>query len=179
MRRRTGLTLIELMLALALTGVLSAAILRAVTGLARDPALRAPVGEEVLLAGRLRELLTGDVASAGSWRATEAGFALRTNVSLDARTLRVAHLPAEVRYEVRRIAGHNWLVRVQECPYQPAFAELACRGVRSVRMVLPGRGKGPSAPGAWKPMGEAATVRIEFEDGRDPLQLTIQCGVIE
>ncbi len=190
-RPPAGLTLIEVTVAMALTGVLMAAMLRVVTRLSRDPAIRGTISDQRLLADRLYGLLAADVVHAERYRvekgekspagASEKGFSLQTRSSLAAKTLELRHLAATVTYELRRVGSETWLVRVQQAGGGEPTAGLICSGVRAVRIASSADGKAAGAAAGtparararakkgWKSLAEITDVTVEFADGRAPL----------
>ena len=170
MSRRTGLTLTELMVALALTGLLAAAALRIAGGLLRgtlshqDPVPADQVQESV------RDLLVMDIVHADRYLPSTKGLELMTRARLSADTLELRHLPTQVSYGTVEIGGRSWLRRTQQMPSGDRRTDLVCSGVRGIAMVLP-QSNGPPAPGQWRAIDPKAAIRIDTTTGSWELPL--------
>lgn len=169
MIRRTGLTLIELAGAIAISGLLLAGALAAVSRLARS---------EKLLAGRetgqseaqlLRNVMEADVLHAERYQAAGGGVALRTRCWLDPSTMELEHIQSTVVYGVRKLAGQSWLVRTQQTGIRKPAAELVLAGVRSVELQEEGlRGKPSPMPAQWAEVPDRAIITVRLEGRGDP-----------
>ena len=162
--RQRGLTLVELLAATAIAALVLSAVMGVLANLSRVEAVGARVSREASLEERLQELLARDVELADGCRATSTGLSLRGRSALDPGTLEVRHLASVVSYEVRRLAGKDWLVRVQDAAGRPRLTELVCPGVRSVSLNASAAG-----PGKWQPVPGRLVVAAAFE-GREPVQ---------
>ena len=180
-RRRCGLTLVELLAALAVTALLATATLAIVSrmGRAHRSAVLADVPDGTHSAAG--ELLAADVALARRYRNTETGFELQTYASLQRESYEGEHLPVTVSYEVPRPESadridadsgrRSVLVRRQvSCPGLAGATRAGLRGlvavdVDRVRIGKPGKPNRPGASGRretgeWKALPETVTVRI-------------------
>ena len=163
MKPPRGLTIIELMATLAITGMLVAAALSVVAGMSRSEATDRTAHESSLLEAHLRELLATDVLHCGRYQKTRIGLELQGHAWLDVKTLRLEHLPSTVSYEVRQTGQGNWLVRTQESGSRGEWSELVCSGVSRIDLRPVGPAPDRTA-GPWKIMPEAAIVAVTFED---------------
>lgn len=108
-----GLTLVELLVALAVASLLAFAALRATTALWRSQAAAEPLtAQQDNLAG-LDRLLAAELIHADRYRNVPGGFELQSRAELEEKTLDRRHLPSLVRYEVRTVGQSSWLVRTQ------------------------------------------------------------------
>jgi len=171
MHSRTGLTLIELVVALAIAGMLMSATLGAVTAVSRAHALTAGADAAASGRNRLRAVLTADLCHTERYARTPDGLSLRTRARLNAKTLEIDHIPATVDYRVRRIDGRPWLLRVQKGSRQGDLAEIMCPDVLSVDVR--GLQGGAETEGKWKGMPDVAVVTVAFE-GRPAVAFTIR-----
>lgn len=161
MRHRKGLTLIELIVALALAATLAVGALTVTVNLRRSQMRWSRSGGDGRSA--LRELLAADLLHADAARRIAGGFELRCRAALDPRTMKIHHLPAVIKYSVREVDGKYWLLRSQISESAGDFSELVCQGVRSITMEsLEAR----PAAGRWRALDETATVSL-LEDATD------------
>lgn len=170
MHRRVGLTLTELMVAMALTGVLAAAALRVAGGLLRSSKPGRNASQRSVVENDLRSVLALDIAHAERYRPDKAGLYVKTRSRLSSDTLELRHLPTRVSYSVRKVGERHWLIRTQHGASGEQRTDLVCSGVRSVRMVERPAGPGP-VMGQWKTLDPEAAVRVAFEGDRPDLQL--------
>lgn len=163
------MTLIEVMLTLAIVSILTVAAMRVTINISRAHALERTQDRASALEPRLDELLRMDTGHADGWRRTSEGFELRSLSAIDYDSLRLAHLPVTVRYEVRQIGGVSWLIRRQE--YQgKAFNELVCSGVSEVGLESVGAG---GEAEKFNDMPETMTIIVKFEKySASPLEFT-------
>ncbi len=167
MSRRTGLTLIELSVALAISALLAAAALRAATTLARVEAIERGSAEATDSDGPVRRLLRTDLVHAKRYRTTKNGLELESWAMLDEQTLAIEHLPGTVTYPVQAIDDTPWLIRRQRrssAGDAEDFDELVCPGVKRVALETSGSPAGRTGPGGWRTVPAAATMVIEFSD---------------
>ena len=188
MRKRAGLTLIEVTVAMALTGILMAAILKVVARLSRDPAVRGEVTAGSLQADQLRSLLATDLVHAERFRenkdktgtdrkaAAGKGFSLQTRALLAAKTLELRHLPSTVTYDLRTVGSVNWLIRTQTTGRGESMTGLVCRGVHSVRIESPGNEKAKPDRQGWRAAGPVLDVTVQFQDGRPDVSFSFTRG---
>jgi len=168
MAKRAGLTLIELVAAIAITGMLMTGALVAVGNLARsekrieaaEPAASRLAGLDVILTADLLHASEYSVDAKGQW------LEIRTQASLAASDMELEHLKSEVRYEVRRIDGRCWLVRRQQTGIDQPLAELVCPDIESISIQdTSAKGaQGPSGP-LWKEVSHQSVVTIKPADG--------------
>ena len=133
-RAMRGLTLVEMMATLAIVSVLTAASLRVAAQLSKRGRAVETGHATSSLNTTLENLLAIDMAHADSYDASTEQTVLKTRSSLDTDTLEIRHIPAVVKYEIRPIAGRNWLVRTQQIGDGPVMATLVCDGVKSFYM---------------------------------------------
>lgn len=165
MKKPSGLTLIELIAALAIVSLLMAVALRVATQLARrQDALQRPGGGSGLRE-RLGAVLEADFVHARRYRSGPSGLAVMTQASLDGRTMAMEHLPTEVTYLVRKIGSISWLLRRQKLPRGGSFTEAVCSGVRDIRIASADGARAPS-PDQWKMLPAAVNVTVGFQDTR-------------
>ena len=150
MKRNKALTLVEMLAAVAIVGLLSAAALRVTGNLARTGSnVQARTDINALTAG-LENLLSGDIAGALKYRNTPDGLELQTMCVLDDKDLEIRHLPATVGYRVERIGNDNGLIRTQYIEGRKKTARLVCKGVSQVSLATTAGSAGRS--GKWKSM---------------------------
>jgi prepilin-type N-terminal cleavage/methylation domain-containing protein len=157
-RGRIGLTLVELMVALAITGLLAGATLTVVARLSADQAIdaaQAPREEPVA------RLVRMDLAHSRRFRPTERGFDVQTYACLDARTGELSFLPVEVAYEVRAEGPARVLVRTQRGPGAAVHTRLAGFGIEGIGIRKAGLAPRASGAGPWRPTG--ATMVVEYQ----------------
>ncbi len=164
MRRHTGLTLIEMSCTLAIVGMLTAACLRVVVSLSRSAALMESRHGAATLEAGLAKLLAADVLHAERYMALKDGqqLALQTRARLERETLKLRHLPCQVTYEVRQVAGRNYLLRRQQMPNQRDWIELVCRDAARIELICLGEKR--LARESWRAMPKTATVKMHFDD---------------
>lgn len=185
MRRQAGFTLIEIVVALAISAMLAIAAMGVVAGLARSERAQGRSRSRESLEAGMRGLLARDIRQADQYRTTQDGIELHTWQALDPATLDGLHLESVVGYKVAETSRHMWLVREQKSEIGGNLTELVCRGVTAVRLdasvtdnttLLPAAsGKAPPAAaaakpqddGKWKKMPPAVTFTVEF-NGEPP-----------
>jgi prepilin-type N-terminal cleavage/methylation domain-containing protein len=161
MTTRKGMTLIEVMLTLAIVSILTVAALRVTVNISRAHGLERAQDSALTLESRLDELLRMDVVHADGCRQLDDGFELRSLSAIDYDSLRLAHLPVTIKYEIRQIAGLSWLVRRQR--YQgKMFNELVCSGVYEVSLNSSGTGD------KFNDMPREAIIIVKFEEKNNP-----------
>jgi len=162
MRKRMnhGLTLVEMLAALAITALILAAVLPVTASLARSHALGENTQEQVSLESALRGLLATDLVHARSYRMTPNGVELEGLATLDLGTLELQHIPSTVRYEVRRIGARSWLARVQGSDPAGWVAELVCSDASAIG--LRDASQPAAASGDWQELPDAVIVRVGF-----------------
>ena len=163
-----------MMLTLAIAGILTVAALRVTISISRAHGLEQTQDSAFSLESGLDELLRMDVVHADGYRRTSKGFELRCLSAIDYDSLELGHLPVTVRYEVRRIGGVSWLVRMQKHQGR-MFNELVCSGAFGVgaEPVAAAGGKPADAAGKFDKMPQKVTIVVKLE-GRinSPLKFT-------
>ena len=134
MTRKTGLTLVELVAAIAITGLLMAGALTAVGNLARRhrsaEAARAPSSR----LAAAEQLLRLDVLHAKRYRKADEALAFETRSALESKQWDLEHIRCQVTYEIREIDGRKWLLRVQDGASGKRLVELVAPDVSSVEL---------------------------------------------
>jgi prepilin-type N-terminal cleavage/methylation domain-containing protein len=163
MQAKRALTLVELLVSLSIAAMLAVAALQATASLARsERVLRREAERPEHLRAALETVVGADLIHAHHFRETAGGFAVQTHGRLAPGTLRLEHVPAEVTYQVRKVAERPYLVRLQRAADQEDLVELAAAGVRQVRLV-PAKPVNANAEG-WRPIAGPCVVRLEFDD---------------
>jgi len=111
--RQLGLTLTEMLLALAIASLLLVTTLRVITAASRSSAASRAADEHAPSRTQLKILLRMDILHADSYRQTTDGIEMKLRSSLDKKTLGLKHEPSIVAYRVLKIDGRNWLIRTQ------------------------------------------------------------------
>jgi len=175
MHRRSGLTLIELVTAVAITALLLTGAMAAVGNLARSEervrAAEARRPDTTLLA----TLLVGDVVHADRHRRAgpkDTGLELQTHLALRARDMEAEHIRSTVRYEVRQLASRPWLVRVQETGLAKPRGELAAPGITAITLAEAGAKEDKPLAGQWQDVADRSVVTLTRDDG-EPLVLDV------
>ncbi len=166
--RRAGLTLIELVAAIAITGMLMTGALVAVGNLARSERRIEAAEPAASRTAGLDMILTADLLHASHYHADAKGqwLAIRTQTSLASSDMELEHLRSVVRYEVRRIDGRAWLVRKQQTGIDQPLAELVCPDVESIDMRDTSAKGSPVTIGPlWKEVPHRTAVTIGLAGG--------------
>ncbi len=175
-RLTTGLTLIELMVTLAIVGLLMTATLGVVTNLSRAERVGVRSHQTALLRTKLRPLLARDIGHAGHHSRAAKGFGLRSQAALDPKTMGLRHWGSEVTYEVRTIGPDRWLVRTQKLGDGSTFTELVCTGVRAIALRT-SMDSGGASIGRWRQLSEAVTITVDLGgDSEEPIEMTFHTG---
>jgi hypothetical protein len=160
---RPALTLVELIVAMAITTLLAVASLQVVTTLARTEKVAQAIGEADYARNSLQRVVTMDLLGAEHFREMttgSGGFALRTRVFLKPGTLAPEQLPSVVMYEVKKAGERSCLVRRQQTLGADETVDLVAVDVRSIRLA--GGGDSRADGEGWKELPAAATVTVEF-----------------
>jgi len=163
---RHGFTLIELVIALAITALVCLGALSATAALARSGDALQRRSRTADFREALGPLLRHDLQHARRLAAAGDGIELNVSSALDPASLTVDHVPATVRYEIRHHGQSTWLVRRQTSPLVPDSTALVCPGVNSLTMQLIGRDGQATAAG--RPQ-HAARVRVRLDRADTPL----------
>ncbi len=170
-KARRGLTLAELMAALAIGALLVTASIAVMGNLSRSWAGQKTQRDSAFVLSPLESLLRADLLHARKYHTTADGFAIQTMASLDAKLER-RHLPVTVTYEVCPMASGRWLMRTQRSDSrQSDQAELACTGVDSIRLACASDAPVAAAavgPTDWETLSRVSTVTVKFEDSNRP-----------
>jgi prepilin-type N-terminal cleavage/methylation domain-containing protein len=174
-----GLTLIELMVALVISGMLLTATMSVIGGLWRANARDQSQHEASARSFGIQTLMTNDMLNATEYLVTGQQCQLKTHYLLDESALAPQRVPATVSYQVRTVGGHNWLVRSQQPEVLgKRMDELVCSGVQSVTMKAVAADNADSAaappPDTFQPMPAGMNVQVNFDaPGRAPLLWTV------
>lgn len=201
---QTGLTLVEVLLALAIAGLLLAAALRVTTTALRCSEVGDAAMKNVFSRAQLERLLAMDIQDAESYRLTEdGGFELKLRFCLDADNLAIKHLPSTVAYRIVKADDRPWLIRTQTqgtdilCEFAAADVEKITSTAESlpeddseentptsVPSTVPATNAAEpesmpattSAPAedAWQEMPDKFSVTIDFTEGKEPSR-TVSC----
>lgn len=171
---RAGLTLVELMVALAISAMLAGAMLGLVAQLSRGLRTARAAGQDRLRHQGLRRLLETDLASATAYRMGTDRLELRTLVSIDPPSQQLRHLPVEVvwridRSDADRLDDPGLLLRVE------AVGGTTTKRTRLVgpdvqRIDLRPAGSNQPGRGDWSALPEEAIVTVELAGSETPLQ---------
>jgi len=173
MKARTGtaFTLIEMVLATALSASVMVALLGVMTRLTRGQKFAAGLSTQQELEAGLVSLVETDLVNAREFESKTDGFVLVGFGRLDSTTKQVRHRPVTVSYQVRPAGGRSWLMR-QQVYTDPAEGtlttqELVCAGVEKISLAgVSGSSDGPtSRPGEGRSVPEAVRLTVSF--GRD------------
>ena len=180
--RNKALTLVELMVALAIVAMLTAAALAVATNLARSGRLADKTASQDSLEQSLAGVLEADLAHATRFRNTTKGVEIQTYLHLGPADMETSHLPVTAVYQLRQAGGQMLLVRVQKQSETDDFAELVCSGVAGLAIRAAG-GAPSGSPGTdankpivgeqWQTMPKAVIVMVKGEDGRQ-FDLTVR-----
>lgn len=133
--RRKALTLIELVAALAIVGMLMTAAFAAIGGLSRAEAREQTQADKSAAITPLLDLLRSDLFHASSLEKIDSGYTLQTCAYIDERNQEFRHLPCQVRYSIRQIGSRRWLIRTQRPQtLDEESSQLACCGVASLEL---------------------------------------------
>ena len=157
-----GMTLVEMMVALAIVSLLTGGALSVATSLSRGRRLDERKTAKAAIAEGIEAVLAADIRNAAKYRTRSGGIELQTRASLDVETFALSHLPVTVIYETREIAGDRWLVRKQRAGGRDVLTELVCRNVASV--ALKPIGGSARSTGALREMPPSVEIVVEFTD---------------
>ena len=160
--RRDGLTLMELLAALAIAAALAGACLHVMVTLTRAGESVRTRQEGAVGGEAVRAILALDLSHAGSFLQRERGGCLWTQVSLSPEDMRLRHLQGKVCYRIRRIGDRNWLIRSQQSEPGEVHSELLCDGVKAVRFEEDGRAVPPT--GKWRPLTDVHAMVVQWDD---------------
>lgn len=170
MRQKTGLTLTEMLLALAIASLLLAATLRVITAASRSSDMSRTVDEHPPWQSQLKRLLEMDILHADSYRQTSNSIEMKLRSSLDKNTLGLKHQSSIVAYRAEEIDGRNWLIRTQR-QKTDIWRELVAA---DVKMISTDTLDGSIEPETWQKISEKFALNIEFSD-EQKLPIRVNC----
>lgn len=167
------MTLIELMVALAIVGLVTAGVLGVVTNLSHGQGNR----QRELLTSRteagLEDLLRLDFQHVTKLQRQANGFLLTSNAGLAKETSELEHLPCEIRYEIKTISDRNWLFRYQKsvsCPQEGESVEAVCADVKEIQIEIPDELENNQTK--WESVPNEFVIHFVFTDvNREPLSV--------
>jgi len=184
MRNDRGLTLVELLVAIAIAGMLMAAAMAAVTSMAQADKISQRTESVANPIGDIKNLLSADIANARGYRPTAKGFEMQTLCSIDGRYMELRHLPCTVAYEVQEIAGQKWLIRIQsDSDNAKPYKELVSRHVVEIAVAESANKqtddnaqpvRAASTQSRWQRIPPAMTLKIKPDTNDRPTDLVIQ-----
>ena len=167
---RSGFTLIEVLVTLAIVSLFTMASMGVVARLTRD---QVTAGERIKTTSSreaIRRLLEADVVHADRFRNLADGVELKGCFAITASGLRVEHVPATVRYQIRRVDRASWLVRIQQTGDGEPFVERVSGDVYAVRLIGRRRDTNAAPNSAdidiWRDVGAVMNVDIAGESGK-------------
>lgn len=162
---RHGLTLIECLVAMAITAMLAVAAFHVTGALGRSAAANRRAERAARLGEGLRRLLARDLVHARRVRAVEGALEIETLASLGADDGAPRHAPVVVRYERVTVGDGSVLVRRERDADGNASAGLAALGAGPVTAEPEGDGPRADRDG-WVPVGRAVRVRVQVTGGQ-------------
>jgi prepilin-type N-terminal cleavage/methylation domain-containing protein len=161
-----GLTLVELVVAMAIMGLIASATLGVVSRLAKASSAQAANPHDAsVFEASLRSLLESDVTHASWYRLKDSGLDLQTRSGLESGTLELNHEQRLVRYEIRQVNSTGWLTRREQRSDGKTFVEVVCPAATAILLRSSGDDKSPP-PATWTPLPSAAEVLLGFQDNR-------------
>lgn len=160
--RFRGFTLVEMMVTLAIVGLLTVTALRAVTQAARAGRRQERAASVMGRGEAVWDLLRQDLVHAQRLRRTKDAFEIQGAVRLEPGTGEHRHLPATAVYRACDIRGRRVLLREQRIERQGPTAELVSLAVLSLAVT----GKdGKELPlEKWQSVPDDVTVKVVFEE---------------
>lgn len=160
--RRRGLTLVEVMLALAISAMLMMAAMQVMAAASRCSVKSVvPDSGKRICTARLERLLRTEVENADGYRITKDGvFELKLRVGLDPDEITVKYDPSTVGYKTIDIGGRSWLVRTQAAG-EDDWDELVAADVTK---IAPETGDNAIEPDKWQSMPDIFVINIESGD---------------
>jgi prepilin-type N-terminal cleavage/methylation domain-containing protein len=154
-----GLTLVELMVTLAIVGLLVTASFGVVGAMARSQAAALSTDGPGPSEARLRALVLDDLTHADRYREVPGGLELELHAMIDPATLDRRHTASTVSYRIVRLGTTPWLVRSQQVAGQDTLTELAGPAIQKVALEGPNVATSVSQDG-WFAMPRAGAVVI-------------------
>lgn len=143
-RSQKGLTMVELMAALAITAILTVTSLGIISNLWRQQKVHRSHQEDFQTRQALQRLLELDLKNAYRFRAIEDGLELKTRSVLDGG-MNLRNQEGLVAYRILHIGSDSWLVRTQSGSSQAATCEPVCRGITGITLMRLDDSSGGSA----------------------------------
>lgn len=164
--RPTGLTLVEMVVALAIAAVLLAGTLTVTARLPRSQGRLHQRTERSSVTEALSRLLNLDVLQADQVRLLPNRVELRTHATLSPAG-EVRHVPGFVAYSLRDVSGRTWLVRRQQCADGKTSTALVCSEVTGVEMPLPATADSQPADAAeaWRNLPDGPRINLTWSNG--------------
>ncbi len=166
MIKRPGLTLVEMMITLAITAMLTAGALRLITRLSQNAAamesaaMEMPAPHEAALARLLEE----DLQQARRMRLARHGFELQTVCALNRQSLEVEHRPITVGYQVQQVGQRKWLLRIQQDESSRLWSEKVLCDIQSIEVSTSG-GPRASLSSNWGSPGDVVAITLSLVEG--------------
>lgn len=155
----TGMTLIEVLLALLISALLLSAALRATTLLARSSAMTQNSNDAIEIRESLSRLFEMDVIHAKQYRQTENGFDLISQSGLDENQMTLTHRPVRVSYAVESVGSQRCLLRTQYGENGSILKEIVCCDVLQVSLLN-------VSDEQWHVIEDSLEIAVEMIDGR-------------
>lgn len=172
--RSRGFTLLEMLLATALTAVLVGGVMAVVTSVARplpgNAASRAGLSQELPIESVLA-MVRDDLRNARALQMSDDGvLTMAGNMAINATAREQTHRPAVVTYKIEQIGGRHWLVRSQSrldtLTNEPTQYDLVCAGVRGFDLLRDGEAiEGMVAGGSGSDTGNDTNGGEETQSG--------------
>jgi len=112
---RRAFTMVELLIASALAGMLILGVLAAITNLGRTEQQQQKA-ERASLPTHVIDLIRSDLVHADEMRVRDEQIELRGRLGIDRDSVQVNHMPAVVRYAIIHVNEQPWLIRRQKDP---------------------------------------------------------------
>jgi prepilin-type N-terminal cleavage/methylation domain-containing protein len=163
--QRTGLTLIELMVALAIVGLVTAGVLGVVTNLSHGQGARQREMFTSRQEAGLDELLRLDLQHATKLQLFANGILITSNAGLAEETNELEHVSCEIRYEIKTIAERNWLLRFQKRSanaQEKEVASIVCADVKEIQIEIPEEAEKNQAK--WESIPNEFVIHFAFTD---------------
>lgn len=157
--REHGFTLVEMMAAMAVTGLLAVAALGTIVAVDRGQRQLQKEHDSSAASKSIEDLMLRDMVQAERFRSVTGGFELDSHAAMDGADCHRVHVPCTVAFVVRPVSGQLWLLRNQRGSDGSTVMELVAPGIKSVAF----EGSQPEA--AWKAMPDSVTVTMQWDSG--------------
>lgn len=171
MKKTSGMTLVEILVAMAILALLMAATMRIMVHLPQNSDALAQKLAQRQWQTAVCALIEQDLWHASQCIPTAKGLQLETGVSIDPESLRFSHLPTTVEYACTMRNGESWLYRQESNKDQPPQKQWVCRGVSQITTFQEEKeaDSTPERPQEY--------IVLEFSDPAvAPLQILLQVG---